>query len=245
MYSLPHGRYACYGPNTRLLFLYLANVKTADEMILPTLLQMEPRFASTATCDTTLHFTHWIRPGGSWHPEYLTLEHLPLMLQSHEVFARKIGLDMSAAILRAVVDKISQEFRHEFKVMTPAERLQDLTRYVDTMNWLVLPVVDYLKVVIADPGTPTTVIDCIRDAGDVTVLKPLGLLQLLDSMRRAREAWEYEMFRLALERQLAEHSPSEQIQGEGGGPDNAPGEPSLSLEMRARESETVKQEDIT
>jgi len=25
------------------------------------------------------------------------------------------------------------------------------------MNWLVLPVVDYLKVVIADPGTPTTV----------------------------------------------------------------------------------------
>jgi len=47
-----------------------------------------------------------LRPGGSWHPEYLTLEHLPLMLQSHEVFARKIGLDMSAAILRAVVDKI-------------------------------------------------------------------------------------------------------------------------------------------
>lgn len=32
-----------------------------------------------ATCDDTRHFSYWIRPGGSWHPEYLTLDHLPLV----------------------------------------------------------------------------------------------------------------------------------------------------------------------
>jgi hypothetical protein len=54
-------RYVCKGPDTRRILIFLANVKASDELVLPTLLQRSPQFASTATCDTTLHFTHWIR----------------------------------------------------------------------------------------------------------------------------------------------------------------------------------------
>ena len=54
-------RYVCKGPDTRRVLMYLANVKASDELVLPTLLQRSPQFAATATCDTTLHFTHWIR----------------------------------------------------------------------------------------------------------------------------------------------------------------------------------------
>jgi hypothetical protein len=86
--------------------LYLATVKTSDEMLVPTLLQLNPSFARTATCTSTLHFTHWIRPGGSWHPEYLTLEHLPKMLRANDfLFARKINANISASLLEAL-DKL-------------------------------------------------------------------------------------------------------------------------------------------
>jgi hypothetical protein len=33
-------RYALYGPMTRLIIIYLANVKTSDEMLLPTILMV-------------------------------------------------------------------------------------------------------------------------------------------------------------------------------------------------------------
>ena len=36
----PHLRYIIYGPDTRRVMLYLANIKTSDEMIIPTLLQV-------------------------------------------------------------------------------------------------------------------------------------------------------------------------------------------------------------
>ena len=35
----------------------------------------------SATCNFTLHYSHWIRPGGSWHPEYLSVMHLPRILE--------------------------------------------------------------------------------------------------------------------------------------------------------------------
>ena len=41
--------------------------------------------------------SHWIRPGGSWHPEYLTPLHLPLILEkrvdeeSAPLYARKVS----------------------------------------------------------------------------------------------------------------------------------------------------------
>lgn len=82
--------------------LFLANVKTSDEMLIPTLLQMNASFAATATCDTTLHFTHWIRPGGSWHPEYLTLENLPQLLNTSELFARKFRAGTSDVLIGAL-----------------------------------------------------------------------------------------------------------------------------------------------
>ena len=48
---------------SRYLQLYLVNIQTSDEMFIPTLLLNSDTFKHTATCDTTLHFTHWIRPG--------------------------------------------------------------------------------------------------------------------------------------------------------------------------------------
>lgn len=102
--SVAFCKFACWGQSTRRILLYLANVKTSDEMILPTILQSSPELAKTATCDTTLHFTHWIRPGGSWHPEYLTLEHLPMLLNTtRHLFARKFSLPgVSEHLLQAI-----------------------------------------------------------------------------------------------------------------------------------------------
>lgn len=84
-------RYASYSIEARRIIMYLTNVKTSDEMFLPTILQSSSKFSRTAKCDTTLHFTHWIRPGGSWHPEYLTIEHLPMLMNTTNInlFARK------------------------------------------------------------------------------------------------------------------------------------------------------------
>ena len=108
-------KFACYGQTTRRILLYLANVKTSDEMLLPTILQSSPDLATTATCDTTLHFTHWIRPGGSWHPEYLTLEHLPLLLNTtRHLFARKFVLPLSQTVLTAIGMFRSSQFAANF-----------------------------------------------------------------------------------------------------------------------------------
>mmetsp|Transcript_19589 Transcript_19589/g.28181 ORF Transcript_19589/g.28181 Transcript_19589/m.28181 type:complete len:546 (+) Transcript_19589:73-1710(+) len=97
-------RYILYSPQTRRVMLYLANVKTADEMLIPTLLHNHPNFSKTAKCDTTLQFSHWIRPGGSWHPEYLSLEHLPQLINSRSswVTARKIDSIYSKSLLPAL-----------------------------------------------------------------------------------------------------------------------------------------------
>lgn len=108
-------KFACYGQTTRRILLYLANVKTSDEMLLPTILQSSPEMAATATCDTTLHFTHWIRPGGSWHPEYLTLEHLPMLLDTTKhLFARKFVLPLSQTVLTAIDMFRSSQFASSF-----------------------------------------------------------------------------------------------------------------------------------
>lgn len=51
------------------------------------------------------------RPGGSWHPEYVTIEHLPLLLHpsSPNVFARKVDRYTSASLLR-VIDRLRCAF---------------------------------------------------------------------------------------------------------------------------------------
>jgi hypothetical protein len=72
-------RYAIYGPLTKRIMLYLANVRTSDEMLFPTILQVtllpqhsyihflllsleaNEKFAKTVKCDTTLQYSHWIR----------------------------------------------------------------------------------------------------------------------------------------------------------------------------------------
>jgi hypothetical protein len=45
-----------------------------------------------------------LRPGGSWHPEYLTLEHLPLFAnpKSTSLIARKIDTKTSASLIKAL-----------------------------------------------------------------------------------------------------------------------------------------------
>lgn len=104
-------QYACYGEKTALIMIYLANVRTSDEMLLPTLLQSNEELASTAICNTTLHYSHWIRPGGSWHPEYLDLEHLPVLMQHAGIdalYARKMNLYTSDVLVWAI-DKVREE----------------------------------------------------------------------------------------------------------------------------------------
>jgi hypothetical protein len=87
-------QYAIYSQNTRLLLIYMSNIKNSDEMILPTLLHANKTLSAKTHCASTLHFNHWSRPGGSWHPAYLTLEHLPLLLNSSDLFARKMELEL-------------------------------------------------------------------------------------------------------------------------------------------------------
>mmetsp|Transcript_14498 Transcript_14498/g.22727 ORF Transcript_14498/g.22727 Transcript_14498/m.22727 type:complete len:422 (-) Transcript_14498:117-1382(-) len=93
--------YAVYGIESRRILLFMANSKAPDEIFFPTVLQTRPDLAETATCDDTRHFSHWIRPGGSWHPEYLRIEHLKLVLDSGKFFLRKTDGD-SAGLLDAL-----------------------------------------------------------------------------------------------------------------------------------------------
>jgi len=83
--------YACFGIEPRRILLYLANSKAPDEIYFPTVLQSDAHFKETATCNDTRHYSHWIRPGGSWHPEYLEIEHIGLLLKSDMFFARKVN----------------------------------------------------------------------------------------------------------------------------------------------------------
>lgn len=84
-------RHVIYSPDSRRVLLYLANVKASDELVVPTIFFTNDTLAATATCDTTLHFTHWARPGGSWHPESITMEHLPVILNNTKnLFIRKV-----------------------------------------------------------------------------------------------------------------------------------------------------------
>ena len=95
-------KFILYGPDTRQILLYLANVKASDELVIPTIFQRNATLANTATCDNTLHFMHWVRPGGSWHPEYVTMEHLPLMMNTTKhLFIRKVN-SASADVLDAL-----------------------------------------------------------------------------------------------------------------------------------------------
>jgi hypothetical protein len=103
-------QYACYGPETRKILLFLANVKASDELLLATLIQTNKTLALTATCDTTLHYSHWIRPGGTWHPEYLTIEHLPLILNTSELFARKVSGKVSGGSLLVALDRVRADY---------------------------------------------------------------------------------------------------------------------------------------
>jgi len=97
-------KYILYGPETTRILLFLANVKASDELVIPTIFQRNISLSKTAACDNTLHFMHWVRPGGSWHPEYLTMEHLPLLLNTTKhLFARKVN-DDSAAVLDALLE---------------------------------------------------------------------------------------------------------------------------------------------
>ncbi|CAM9732374.1 unnamed protein product, partial [Chrysoparadoxa australica] len=78
---------------SRRLLLLVANSMAPDEIFFPTLLQQSDHFASTATCDDTRHFSYWIRPGDSWHPEYLTLDNLPQLVGLDELFIRKASTE--------------------------------------------------------------------------------------------------------------------------------------------------------
>lgn len=57
------GRFAIYGKETRRVMLYLANVKTSDEMLLPTLLQVSAALLGilcyTILCHTMLYRVVW------------------------------------------------------------------------------------------------------------------------------------------------------------------------------------------
>ncbi|CAN0170864.1 unnamed protein product, partial [Ectocarpus sp. 8 AP-2014] len=82
--------YAIHSSEARRLLLYMATSKAPDELYFPTLTQLDERYSSMATCNDTRHFSYWIRPGGSWHPEYLTLDHLPLVHNATEFYIRKV-----------------------------------------------------------------------------------------------------------------------------------------------------------
>lgn len=196
------------GMDTRMVLLYLANVKTADEMLLPTLLQMNKTLAATATCNTTLHFTHWIRPGGSWHPEYLTLEHLPLLLTTTSLFARKVALDASGDALRKVLQRVRLEARSYFYARNEVDgphrdaRIESVMgAYVaSSMAWAVAPVLEHLRRVRDEPASPPEVLAVIPAAlldGEEEVHFP-DALNVLDQLRRARDSLQTTKF-------LAEH----------------------------------------
>jgi len=118
---------AVHSAEARRLLLYLATSEAPDEIFFPTLLHLPPHaaHASRATCNGTLHFSHWIRPGGSWHPEYLTPLHLPLLLEKMRsssssssglpaFWARKFDVNKGSSALMGTLD-YHRECRHVFE----------------------------------------------------------------------------------------------------------------------------------
>lgn len=107
-----------HAPESRRLLLYLATSEAPDEIFFPTLLHLPSNraHAARATCNSTLHFSHWIRPGGSWHPEYLTPLHLPLLLEKIRAsspsfpafWARKFDVGKGSSALMAALDYLRE-----------------------------------------------------------------------------------------------------------------------------------------
>ncbi|KAG5183246.1 core-2/I-branching enzyme-domain-containing protein [Tribonema minus] len=107
-------RHAVYSADARRLLLVTASLLAPDEVFFPTLLQQSDSYRSTATCDSTLHYSHWIRPGHSWHPEYLDLTHLELLLggrpwvgRGDVLFFRKVDFGSKSAALLSVIDALN------------------------------------------------------------------------------------------------------------------------------------------
>ena len=73
--------YAVRSIEARRLLLYLATSEAPDEIFFPTLIQTNEQHAARATCNGTLHFSHWIRYGHSpthppTHPPTPAFQHL-------------------------------------------------------------------------------------------------------------------------------------------------------------------------
>ncbi|CAM9250441.1 unnamed protein product, partial [Discosporangium mesarthrocarpum] len=119
--------HACLSSEARRLLLFMATAQAPDELYFPTLVQTDQRFSSKATCNDTRHFSYWIRPGGSWHPEYLTLDHLPMVLKASEFYVRKVGEENDSGPLLDVLDSL--------RVGNPLEdSLPTLIRWLDRPN---------------------------------------------------------------------------------------------------------------
>lgn len=168
-------RYASYSLVARRIIMFMMNIKTSDEMFLPTILQSSEYFRSTVTCSSTLHFTHWIRPGGSWHPEYLTLEHLPILLSTHKthLFVRKLdsGVESSrrlAAVLHRVRTQYLSTFHPTDRNVSVLEKLlqlnngsasDDIIASMPCHRWLVVVTAQYIcETVVMGLDTPPEVL---------------------------------------------------------------------------------------
>jgi hypothetical protein len=213
-------QYACHGPDTKLLMLYLANVKTSDEILLPTLLHMNDTLARTYSCISTNHFTHWIRPGGSWHPEVLTLEHLPLLLNSSShVFARKIHPLMSEELLQAW-EQFKIEIRSEFLMESvsfpldanemPSHASQQYLQSPALQEWLRPIVIAYVNRVMQDRDTPSGIMEAIVKGSGALTGGAVELLTLLDRLRRVRDSVEVDRQRRVM-RHLTPHRHEPQL----------------------------------
>eukprot|EP00736_Rhodelphis_marinus_P006510 Rmarinus@m.8322 len=81
--------YTARSSESRRLLLFMANTLAPDETFLVTLLMNSP-FASDVDCDFSGHFSYWDRPGNSWHPEYMDMDYLPLLLRSGAFFCSQV-----------------------------------------------------------------------------------------------------------------------------------------------------------
>ena len=168
-------RYASYSLVARRIIMYMMDIKTSDEMFLPTILQSSEYFRSTVSCDSTLHFTHWIRPGGSWHPEYLTLEHLPILLHTHttHLFVRKLDSTKdSSRRVASVLHRVRSQYLAHFdpvdRDVSVLEKLLLVDNHTATpriaasmpaANWLVAVATQYIcENVVRANETPALVI---------------------------------------------------------------------------------------
>lgn len=106
MLSRELSTYATRSSESRRLLTYMSTSEAPDELFFPTLTQLDERYASRATCDDSRHFSFWVRPGGSWHPEYLTLDHLPMIMKATQFYIRKVEEDQGSKPLLGVLDSL-------------------------------------------------------------------------------------------------------------------------------------------